>query len=585
MNPPGAGGSSARWRWSWIAATLFLAAVQLARIRAQAFPTLDTINAFDEVQFVDSGRRLAGGELPALAGYPLLSLLYLVPFLLSQQADVWVLRAAALGHVAIWLLLWAAVLALGRELAHRERLGLHPLLPALLFAAAPSAALLMQNSSDGLFVALSTLAFARLAAWERTGSARSLAGASLLLGLAALARNDGVLLLGTMSLLAAFLGRSRGGALRSAALVALPAAAVLIAWLGLQATLAGRLELGSRERLYLAFEPGQGVAHDSIYGSGDAYVLGMAEARALYGTQEENESSVVRAIRRNPEAFRQRLARSLGTLPAKTLIAYGAGCGVLIALLAAAGLLELWRQRALGLLALALVWPANLAIHLLTFFRHGQLLLAYAAVLALASVGAAAIGVRSTGFRQLAPLLIAGALIAGAGAALDFGELVRAGLVLVAALVVFAALARGGSSSRTGRVGAAVLFGALLAAAGPGPSGPQSQDHGAFLAGVRVFREQLPPGSRVLAAAPLPVALAQREHAPAYEAASEIGAPGGLLGWLAEREVRAVFVDARLARLFPELVRWLDEASGADLEAIYRSPDGSVRVLLVRRGS
>ncbi len=582
MNPVVTGIRSAAHRWVLPVAVLALAALQLVRIRAQLFPTLDTINVFDEVQFVDSGRRLAAGELPDLAGYPLLSVLYLVPYLLTWQAELWVLPAAALGHLAIWVLLWAAVLLLGRELARRDRLGVPGLLPALLFGAAPSAGLLMQNSSDGLFVALSVLSFARLSAWERTQGARPLMGASFLLGLAALARNDGVLLLGVVTALAAHLGRRRGGALRAAALSALPAAGVLLSWFGLQAAVTGRIELGSRERLYLAFEQGQGVAYDSIWGSGDAYVLGMAEARRLYGTPQENRISVTRAIRRNPAAFLDRLRTSLATLPAKTLIAYGAGCGVLMALLAVAGVVELARKRELGLLAISVVWPVNLSIHLLTFFRHGQLLLAYAAPLALASVGAAALRSRASGFRPLAPALIACALLAGTGAALGSSELVRAGVVLTAALALLAALPRLCATWPREPLRAALLIAAALAAAGPGPSRQAQADPSAWLAGVRVLREQLSPGARVAAAAPLPVALAQREHVPTFLALEGATRQEELLAWLAEHEVSAVFVDARLERVAPDLVRLLETSAGEALELLYRSPDAAVQVLVVR---
>jgi hypothetical protein len=90
---------------------------------------------------------------------------------------------------------------------------------------------------------------------------------------------------------------------------------------------------------YVTFEQGHGLAFLSK--DSNFYVDGQIEARRVFGTPEENQYSVVTAIRRNPQAYLQRIPQLIKLIPTHGVNVYGGGLAIFLILLAAKGMVEL----------------------------------------------------------------------------------------------------------------------------------------------------------------------------------------------------------------------------------------------------
>ena len=99
----------------------------------------------------------------------------------------------------------------------------------------------------------------------------------------------------------------------------------------------GDFTIGTIERTYDNFEAG----HQSIYsGEGEINPVFEAkqEARRVFGTPEENNYSVFRAIARSPSVYLQRVVSEASKLPRQVLNAYGIRLAVPLVRFAARGL-------------------------------------------------------------------------------------------------------------------------------------------------------------------------------------------------------------------------------------------------------
>ena len=246
------------------------------------------------------------------------------------------------------------------------------------------------NASDILFMAMSALALSRMLAYLNEPSRQHLLWGSAFVGLAALTRPDGLILLVSFAgLVYATYARDAGvwwrppGWRRPVVAAIGPAAALVVGYLVLYGTVTGSWSTGLPSRTYQAFEQGHGVIFNERY-SGNAMVTGYDDVRALFGTREDNDGSVLRAIARNPLAFVERVGHSVAQLPEKTTRAYGGPLTVILLLLAGRGAFALWRTRQRWLLVVLAGWHLHLLSYLLTFWRVGYLRFAFVALALLA---------------------------------------------------------------------------------------------------------------------------------------------------------------------------------------------------------
>jgi hypothetical protein len=140
-------------RTEWILPIL-LAAASTVLWAGYLWPDLDAVSPFDEASEIDAGRRMVRGELPGLAGNPLVGAFYGVIRLCVAGSPVWLAEAARIGRILLHLGLIGVALELARSFGAVPR---RPLVMSLAFlTSAPVLAL--TNPSDALYAVLTALA-------------------------------------------------------------------------------------------------------------------------------------------------------------------------------------------------------------------------------------------------------------------------------------------------------------------------------------------------------------------------------------------------------------------------------------------
>lgn len=361
-------------------------------------PSFDQIPHFDDTAYIRSGHWLAAdGTLRVFAWGPLVSVLHAIVYVVVQESPNWFVWTAAGGRLATYGLFCTGLYLCVRSL---RTLSPKPASHATLVIGLtwPIAASFFAtwNASDYLFMALSALALSRLLVYLSDRSPKHLVWGSVFVGLAALARPDGLILAGTFAVLS-YATHVRGagtllppGWQKSLAAAVVPAALLVVGYLVLYGAVTGSWGMGVMSRTYQAFEQGHGVIFSERY-SGNVMAEGYQDVRALFGTRDENNGSVLRAMARNPIAFLERLAHSIAQLPEKISWGYGGPLTIAFLFLASRGGLTLWRSRQRWTLGVLLGWHLHLLSYFVTFWSPRYVRFAFVALTLLAGIGASAI--------------------------------------------------------------------------------------------------------------------------------------------------------------------------------------------------
>jgi len=149
----------------------------------------------------------------------------------------------------------------------------------------------------------------------------------------------------------------------------------------------GNFSLGTAERTYDNFEAGQIATYGGEEGL-NAAVDAKREAQRLFGTADENDYSILNAIKRNPAAYLNRLKRVSLELPGQMIKAYSGKWVVLLAFWSIWGMALLIRKRDWSLLALLILWTSPfLSGFIITIFRTGHLLFPSLVILSSVAIG------------------------------------------------------------------------------------------------------------------------------------------------------------------------------------------------------
>lgn len=315
-------------------------ALNVFLVSSSFFPNLHEINAWDEAGYVNSGRVLLEGQWPSFSSSPLVALLYALTSFAYLESPFWLVHSTTLGRIILFGLVWFSSYAVARRLGGTAR----PLfMVGLLFVGALMVSLL-SFPSDPLYVAFAALSLASAMAYISSGRWKHLGLASVFIGLAALSRNDGLVLGLALILATPFLVRPPESRRKAIAIAAAPFALLVGGYVLFFGIKTGDFSLGTLERTYDNFEAGH-----QVITAGEGLVNPVIEAklaaREAFGTPEENGHSIFRAIARNPGVYLQRLRAIVPLLPAQMLSAYGVRLAAPLFLFAARGVWELFRQR------------------------------------------------------------------------------------------------------------------------------------------------------------------------------------------------------------------------------------------------
>jgi hypothetical protein len=365
-----------------IAILMFL--VNFFLVYAIFLPNLSDINPWDEASYVSAGQKLIDeGGLPSIGGNPLKSVLFGLTYLPFRNSPYWMVQSISLARIILFFLLWIGVYLIARELTDFA-----PTEIALgIFLVTPLSIEMLRFPTDPLFASFAALSLWQLLRYKRTGARKHLAFSSFFMAMAAFARNDGLILFIIFFLLALFLSWRRKDLWRSILFSLVPFLCLVGGYLLIYGLRTGNFSLGTMERTYENFESGQQVIYS---GDGDFNpVIGSRlEAQRLFGTAEENNNSIFRAISRNPTEYLKRLSAEAKRLPQLILRAYGIRFALLLFLLAGRGVVELLKRKEFALLFIFILWPMHLITgFLITLFRTGHLQFPFYIVFILASIG------------------------------------------------------------------------------------------------------------------------------------------------------------------------------------------------------
>ncbi len=531
------------------------------------------INPFDEAKYIESGRLLLAGEVRNLTWGPLVALLYAPLHLLVGSSPDWFVLEASLGRIILYLGLLLSTYYLA--LQFKPAIGRYHLLGVLFVSTAYFG--LLNNPSDALFVALSSLSLAKLLAFLDRKREADLASASALYGLAVLCRFEAAILLFPLLLAVILTRRPLVSPLRLLLASLLPAVLILAAYLLAFRITAPGSDLGIGPKSYDSFEVNQPIPGSGTRDDRRLY------ARSLFGTAEENRGSVLMAIRRNPAAFVDRILVNIRRLPELYLDAFGRRLGPALLLFGLWGGYSLLRDRKFTVLLMLALWGAAPLVSLafLTLHIVRQMSSLIHILCAVGVTCAAATPSRSSRWIPLAAAL----LLAIYGLADQKLALVVVGVVLTGAFALIRLIEAAGAAPPTIWLRRSML---LLAAGfilrGPypfpdyPPIGGSPQE-----AVVYYLQAELPAESRILESLPLPAVAAKMREIPWSDVPEDLASAGELHAWLVSRDITAVFVDERdVPRR--DLVALLEAAAPSQFEIGHTSEDDELRVYLVKSG-
>lgn len=594
----------AAWLGGWLSSGLawpLASAIHLGLNLAIIFPLFYEIHPADEIAYLYSGRSLMNGlsegqiNLVPLGRAPLVMALQAAFYAPVHASEHWVSFTAWGSRFFLFGLLWLTAYLIGRQIRPQvdQRVYL-----ALVFLS-PAIPRLLENSSDALFAAMSGLALWQFLVSYRSRKSRHLAAASVFIGLAALSRVDGFVLFAVFLLLVILNARQEssmkvglGRTTRQILYSTLPAAALILGYVVVQGMAGGASVAETKARTYFAFEQAEGVAYSL---APEAQIDGVFEARRLYGTPEENEYSVVRAVQNNPLAFARRVVRVPLVMAVMFITIYGGSVSIAIFVLAIVGGRWVLTHGRRSHLHLILVWPVHLLIYVAFLARAGYLLTPFFAILALSALGIVRLG-KDRSIRQMLSVGILAAVL-NAAVALALGDdrmlaksVAIAGLsVLVGIWIAPAWKVRGLEARRAGTfLGWLVVFsvGLVLSAPFPGPRLPQVGTTPEERASV-YLAQHFPRHAVVAAHLPAVVFQAKMNWQPlVWDVSSGNGPTTGrvqdlaldtqasLMGWLAANKVDAIYLDDLLWHFRPELYALIEQQIGSDLVEVFAIQDG-----------
>jgi hypothetical protein len=587
-------------------ALLFLV-VQIFLVWPVFFPSIDDIGPWDEAAYLHSGQMLLDqGAWPIFANNPLPTALYALTYLPFRSSLIWLQQSDALGRVLAFGLLFTCVYLVARQF-HTATASKNSgeaqnsiSLPAImlgLFLVMPLSTSMFAYPSDPLFAGLAGLSFWQVLSYYNTGRLRHAGYASLLLGLAALARNDGLvlfpILVVALALISLHWNRQRNvrqpqDILRSLAVSSLPFILLIGGYILFYGFHTGVYDLGTMGRTYDNFEAGQGIIFTPP-GEINPTSESQLAARQAFGTSAENNYSIFNAIRRNPGVYLQRVVALAKTLPSALLNAYGIRFAAVLFLLVLRGAWVLLRRKAYLLLLLLIMWPLHLvSAFAITLVRVGHLQFPFYIVLALAALGiSAALEDLAHNRRAAAWFLVLVGLSIASLVANKLAVFYGAAAFLLALVVIWFAnrwsVYRLSSSGWGISATLLVLLAAGLVLHGDYPSPTHLRpDESPKIAALTYLVENLPPNSPVAAAVPGPIWMAKMTYMGLSSTdVPRNKTPAEFLEWLRIQDIRAVYVDPSLYNSNPAVWRLIEPQIGIGLERAFQVDQGNIQILLV----
>lgn len=549
---------------------LAMLVIQLLLVSPSLMPSFPQINAYDEAQYVGSGRLLLHFEVRDLAWGPLVAVLYAPLHVLLGWSNNWFVLETWAGRFVLFTGLWLSLLYLGVTMKEH----LNPfLLAGVLFVNVPFLRV-VENQSDALIASLSVLILALLLQIRHQPRLKLIVLASLLVGMCVLTRAEAIVYLVLFPILVILPTWGRVSKLHALLTSTLPALALIALYLGMFGWSTGGFDLGFGGKSYTAFEHHQPIAANSSAANPSE------ETARLYGTPKENGNSVVRAVLHNPVAFIRRVWIQSLTLPGFFLEFFEKKLGPAVVLLGMWGVVELIHKRQFGKLAVIGVWslePAG-SIPFVSWHFVSQLSPIF---LLFCALGVSRILARIRDRRSNVLHLVSFVALAVFGLVSGKMGLTVAGAVVSAGLLLAPAAAGSGAALPNRMiVGGMVLLvaGIILRNPYPFPNysslGSSSEEHA-----IQFLETSLPRDTLLMAPFPGPALAARMSSILPTDVPDSARTDTAFLPWLQSKNVAAIYLDRQFKRS-DEVYRLVDGLAGHGLQVAYETPDRRIRILL-----
>lgn len=564
-------------KWN-LSLPLLIYLVDLALLFAFFLPNLSDLNLWDEAAYINSGRFLMAGEIKQFASSPLPSLMYGIFYLFVQKSLFWLLIADALGRFVIFTLFFSGAYLVARELNRF----FNPLIMLGLLTTMPLAVEMFNFPSDPLFAALSAFTFWQVLCFYNTKQIKHMWLASVLLGLAALARNDGLVLLPILVIvgLVLYLPNHRWWHVILACIA--PFSLIVGGYILCVGLLTGDFNPGIAERTYTNFEAG----HEIIYndpGKTNATIEAYNEARRVFGTPEDNGYSVIRAISRNPDVYLQRVKAVSKAFPTILNDAYGIKYTIVLLLLAARGIWALIKRKEYKLIIVMALWVTPLAMGFInTILRVGYLRFPFFILYALAGIGLQALVNNLSKRGEMIGWLLATILIGSIALATWKTAIFYGVYILLLAILVTWYINKQYQAHKTLMPILLLVFfcaGLILHGNYPGPKKWQLGVSGDEAAS-KYMAESLPGDSVVLAGSPAAVWMSRLKYGglnstdlPTFDNEVDFGQ------WV-RQNFDAIYIDHSISPYYLDLI---EKRIGKDFDRVFIAEDGDYQVLRVHR--
>jgi hypothetical protein len=548
------------------------------------FPDLGNFNLWDEAQYITRGKSLWNGYLPDYTSNPLVSILYALSYIPIQDSPYWLLRASAIGRLINFTLLWVSAILVSKKLIPHAQ----PVVTAGLLAFTPVLSNLLKNSSDALFASMSAFALWQLLSYKDEKKIRHLWTSSIFISLAALSRNDGLILYIIYLPVCLLLNGSVKRKYTVLAAVITPFLLIVGGYILLHGLYTGDFELGVGKRFYIAFEQGQGVVYSDLYPGKDAMVDGVIDCRKIFGTAEENNYSVLKAITRNPEAFLKRALQNAASIPRKAKVPYGRLISIFLALMTARGIIELLTKKRYATLGIMLAWTAYLLTYFITFFRQGYLLLPYAVTFTLASIGLTTVASNSCGKKERYAWIAVIISLTGLGLMDANPEMVSISIIYLLGFNIIWHINQKSKNNKTAVIGVIIILCTTFIVTHGYPTIQFKNKEATPEEGAIIYlRENFEQNSRIGASTPgvllasdmWPEIIFLDDTMKDKKAMDE----KDFLRWIKEKKLKAIYVDKYFREYRPNELKLIENQTGKTLEKTFETDNEEIQIYVVKK--
>ncbi|MEA3325856.1 MAG: hypothetical protein U9R53_00870 [Chloroflexota bacterium] len=545
-------------------------------------PNLSDISPWDETYYIVSGRDMLSGQLPVLGYSPLLSFLAMLCNQFFRNSEFWLIHTNSVMRFILFSFLFVGNWHVGVALKGQFK-------PIILFGflfISPVLTLNFEYPSDLLFAAIAAMAFAQAIHFINTKQIKHVWWASFWLGLGMLTRGDAMILIAVLAVFVVWMGAKHHRWWRLLLAVLIPFLALSFGYVVFRGVVTGDFNTGMGERSYTAFEQGQEVDMPESDARFDAPIESYFVARELFGTPEENDYSVFRAISRNPKAYLSRLREVLKTLPGLFLTAYYRRYAIFLALLAVRGLIALIQQKKIPLAILHIVWIIPLSAGIArTLVRVGYFRLFHFVIYSLAIIGLKALlNSLKKSWEKWAWIGVLSVVLVAAFIRGD--EAIRMGMAVFLAWLILAILLAKRSKPYPNWQPMAMIL--LLASAfllrmsmpiyEPRVLGQDPQEQASL-----ILREVTEPGDIVLTCTPSVVFLADREVANFCSAdIPKFDTSEAFEEWFQAQDFKAIYLDHTSPDV---LVNLSFDQRGKLLTWIFSSKGGEASIFILNEGN